>query len=40
MIAMMMMNQASERDDRRSEGEETRKEFHLQMELQRQQMQQ
>ena len=40
MIAMMMMNQASERDERRSEREERREEFRLQMEMQRQQMQQ
>jgi hypothetical protein len=40
MIAMMMMNQASESDERRSEQEERREEFRLQMEMQRQQMQQ
>ena len=40
MIAMMMMNQASERDERCSEREERRKEFCLQMEMQYQQMQQ
>ena len=40
MIAMMMMNQASESDERRSEREERREEFRLQMEMQRQQIQQ
>ena len=37
---MMMMSQASDRDERREEREERRQEFRLQMEMQRQQMQQ
>ncbi len=40
IVAIMMMNQALDRDERQQEQEETRKEFHLQMELQHQQMQQ
>ncbi len=40
MIAMIMMNQVSERDERCSEREERHEEFCLQMEMQRQQMQQ
>jgi hypothetical protein len=38
MMAMMMMNQASDRDERCQEREERLTEFHLQMEMQRQQM--
>jgi hypothetical protein len=40
IMAMMMMNQALERDERRQEREERHEEFHLSLELQRQQMQQ
>ncbi|MFM6171139.1 MAG: hypothetical protein ACKPB4_03200 [Sphaerospermopsis kisseleviana] len=39
MIAVMMMNQGSDREDRRVEREERREEFRLQLEMQRQQMQ-
>jgi hypothetical protein len=39
-MAMMMMSQASDRDERREEREERRQEFRLQLEMQRQQMQQ
>ena len=40
MLAMMMMSQASDRDERCEEREERRQEFRIQMEMQRQQMQQ
>ena len=40
IMAMMMMSQASDRDERREEREERRQEFRLQIEMQRQQMQQ
>ena len=40
VMAIMMMNQASDRDERREEREERRQEFRIQMEMQRQQMQQ
>ncbi len=40
MMAIMMMNQASDRDERHEEREERRQEFRIQMEMQRQQMQQ
>jgi hypothetical protein len=40
IVAIMMMNQASDRDKQRQEQEERRKKYHLQMELQHQQMQQ
>ena len=39
-MANMMMNQASDRDERHEEREERRQEFRIQMEMQRQQMQQ
>ena len=39
MIAVMMMNQGADREERRVEREERRKEFCLQLEMQRQQMQ-
>jgi hypothetical protein len=38
-MAMMMMSQAQDRDERREEREERRQEFRLQVEMQRQQMQ-
>ncbi len=40
IMAMMMMSQASDRDERQEEREERRQEFRLQLEMQRQQMQQ
>ncbi len=40
IMAMMMMNQALDRDERRQEREERRKEFCLSLEMQHQQMQQ
>ncbi len=40
IMAMMMMNQVSDRDEQRHEREERHKEFRRQMELQHQQMQQ
>jgi hypothetical protein len=39
MIAVMMMNQGADREERRVEREERREEFRLQLEMQRQQMQ-
>ena len=39
MIAVMMMNQGADQDERRVEREEQCKEFRLQLEMQRQQMQ-
>ncbi|KAL3827268.1 hypothetical protein ACHAXA_004743 [Cyclostephanos tholiformis] len=39
MIAIMMMNQGADREERRVEREERREEFRLQLEMQRQQMQ-
>jgi len=39
MIAVMMMNQGADREERRLEREERREEFRLQLEMQRQQMQ-
>ncbi len=39
-MAMMMIRQASDRDERRQEREERREEFRLSLEMQRQQMQQ
>jgi hypothetical protein len=38
-MAMMMMSQAQDRDERLEEREERRQEFRLQVEMQRQQMQ-
>jgi hypothetical protein len=39
-MAMMMMNQASDRDEQRHKSKERCREFHLQIEIQHQQMQQ
>ncbi len=39
VVAMMMMTHASDRDERQEEREERRQEFHLQIEMQHQQMQ-
>ena len=39
MIAVMMMNQGADWEERRVEREERREEFRLQLEMQRQQMQ-
>ena len=38
-MAIMMMSQAQDRDERREERKERRQEFRLQIEMQRQQMQ-
>jgi hypothetical protein len=40
IVAMMMINQASDRDEQQQEQEEGCKEFHLSLEMQHQQMQQ
>ncbi len=39
MMAMMMMNQTADSEERQSDREESREEFRLQLEMQRQQMQ-